>query len=476
MATPAFPSSEPALSSPSSSLTTTLTSACGNEEKLEACTAAEKEAIEEYPEGGLQAWLVVFACFLFSGSLLSYGMSWGGVLVELREHFPDEGLAMLNLISGVNNAFTNGIGFFSGRLADRHGHKRVVTVGVVLCVLSMVGAAFCENRLDLLFVFQGGFLGLGIGLCFPSIMSLPSHYFLRRRAAATGLAVSGTGFGGALVSLMTRALFPRYGYRTTLLIWAALIAFCCSLGLLCIRPRPRASTLAAPATEPRQKKPWLPAGVWTDGVFYSVSLSVFVAIFGYLVPTSLLNEYTIEKVPSTGEGLGSAVPLIVSNIASGCGRIASGFIADRVGPVNMLVCSFFVGGILEIAFWPRAESLGSIIAFGALYGFTASWMVSLLPASLAQLFGSSSSSDPSSPATSSSTQNLATLSGFMLLCNAPGMAAGPTIAGLVHSAAGGSSSTAWQAVAYYGGGAMLAGAVILLYARFSRQPKVLARY
>ncbi|GAA5869762.1 hypothetical protein JCM8547_005836 [Rhodosporidiobolus lusitaniae] len=150
---------------------------------LENVIASENErqrAAKEVPGGELQAWWVVFACFLFSGSLLSYGMSWGGVLVELREHFPDEGLTKLNLISGVNNAFTNGIGFFSGRFADCYGHKLLVTVNVLLCVSSMVGAAFCQNRLDLLFDFQGGFLGLDIGLCYPSIVNLPSHDFLRR--------------------------------------------------------------------------------------------------------------------------------------------------------------------------------------------------------------------------------------------------------------------------------------------------------
>ncbi|GAA6010696.1 hypothetical protein JCM10207_005802 [Rhodosporidiobolus poonsookiae] len=400
-------------------------------------------------------------------------MSWGGVVQDLEQRFPTVGLAKLNLIAGLCNLFTNGFAFFSGRLADRYGARPILFSGATLATVSMIAAAVSQNSLPLLFIFQGLGLGLAFGLGFPVFVSLPSQWFVRRRGLATGIAVSGTGFGGALLSLLIRYLLPRYGYRTTLLIWAAIIGFLSSLALLLASEHPSRRTKH---TRPAERKPWLPSEVWRDGAFYSVALTVFVGIFGYLVPTSLLNIYTQQKVSSTGTGLESAVPLIASNVASGCGRILAGLCADQVGPVNLLVLSFLLGGVLQIAWWAHATSLGSITAFAAIYGLTASWMVSLLPPSLAQLFTSplaaSAATDEGDAPPTSDVDGLATLSGFMLLCNAPGMAAGPTIAGAVLSAAGGD----WKAVAYYGGGCMVAGGVVLSYARFSREKRLLARY
>lgn len=43
----------------------------------------------------------------------------------------------------------------------------------------------------------------------PLFMSLPSMWFLKRRGFATGIAVSGTGFGGAVGSLIIRSLLPK---------------------------------------------------------------------------------------------------------------------------------------------------------------------------------------------------------------------------------------------------------------------------
>lgn len=121
-------------------------------------------------------------------------------------------------------------------------------------------------------------------------------------------------------------------------------------------------------------------------------------------------------------------------------------------------------GLLELAVFPRTESYGEIIGFASACefacicrvsdrfadtgafadGLTASWMVSLLPPALSQLFG---------------VEGLATMSGFMVLCSAPGQFVGPTLGGLVLSA----SNHSWAAMSYYGGGTMILGSIILCY-------------
>ena len=69
----------------------------------------------------------------------------------------------------------------------------------------MFATSWCRS-FALVFLFQGFLQGIVNGLQLPLIMSLPSQWILRRRGLATGLAVSGAGIGGAVVSVVMRKL------------------------------------------------------------------------------------------------------------------------------------------------------------------------------------------------------------------------------------------------------------------------------
>lgn len=175
-------------------------------------------------------------------------------------------------------------------------------------------------------------------------------------------------------------------------------------------------------------------------------------------------------------------------------QILAGFLADRLGPVNTLFLSFFLGGLFQLVYWPFAENYGSIIGFAALKGLTGSWFMvrcsrfhcsapepvadlaslfvtvittttitssqtflylsflrpqqSLIPVAAAQLFG---------------LEGLATIVGFSVLVNSPGQMLGATLSGFVLSGSGGS----YTAVACYSGGMMCGGSLLILYGESS---------
>ncbi|KAE9405889.1 hypothetical protein BT96DRAFT_1060674 [Gymnopus androsaceus JB14] len=78
----------------------------------------------------------------------------------------------------------------------------------------------------------------------------------------------------------------------------------------------------------------------------------------------------------------------------------------------MFFCSFFIGGILQMVFWTVAQSYAAIIAFSALNGLIGSWFLSLLPVVCTKMFG---------------VEGLATITGFIILANAPGQFVGLVI-------------------------------------------------
>ncbi|SCV67804.1 BQ2448_5415 [Microbotryum intermedium] len=465
-------------------------------ESLDDCEKAvskedEFEVVERtYPDGGSRAWSVVFGCWVFASSQLAFGMTWGVLVEDLsRNHYPHLSLATLNGVMGIAAFLMNGFAFISGRLGDKFGYRPIIAIGSVLYIIALVASALSVDRLPLLFLFLGVGVGIAVGCTFPLVCALPSQWFLKRRGFASGIAVSGTGLGGAMASLIMRSLLPRLvslnserllcvedmsltsagrnvrlltipqGFKKMLLVYAGINAFTTAAAFPLLR------TCEPPRLpgQPRAAKNWLPKGVWKDGTFYSFIACVFVGIFGYLVPYAFLVTYTVKIVPNLGTGLKPAAPLIVANAASGIGRICAGLVADRAGPVNMLFASWFFGGLLQLLFWPRATSFDAIMVFSALYGFTGAWFVSLLPMAAAQLFGM---------------EGLSTIVGFMILVNAPGQLGGGPIGGLVLTAAGGDykATCVLQPVAYFGGGTMMLGSIVLLYARFAREHRILAKF
>jgi len=90
---------------------------------------------------------------------------------------------------------------------------------------------------------------------------------------------------------------------------------------------------------------------------------------------------------STGAGLVAGF-----NASSAVGRIASGFISDKVGSLNVLVTSLALLGTSMFVIWPFASTLGVVIVFVLISGFTVGGIVSMFPTVVGHLFGSANMS------------------------------------------------------------------------------------
>lgn len=82
-------------------------------------------------------------------------------------------------------------------------------------------------------------------------------------------------------------------------------------------------------------------------------------------------------------GLTTLAPylLIITNGASGVGRIASGLAADRLGPFNVVIIAVFGMAALVFA-WMAMRTAASLIVLCVLYGFLSGAPVSLQPSML----------------------------------------------------------------------------------------------
>ncbi|KAL1698563.1 major facilitator superfamily domain-containing protein [Schizophyllum commune] len=351
--------------------------------------------------------------------------------------------------------------YLSGGLGERFGYKRMIGISSILSFLCMFATSWCTS-FALVFLFQGLLQGIVNGLQLPLIMSLPSQWFLRRRGLATGLAVSGAGIGGAVVSVVMRKLLTSVGNHHALLIYSFVNGVTYLVAWLLIDAR-----------RPAAKRRWLPRKI--NGSFYCMTFSMFFSNWGYLTPYFFITTFTKATVPSLDENsLLPAVPLIVMSACSaylfrcaclisctyapradGIGRIISGFVADGLGPMNSLFMSFFLGGLSQILLWTFAKTYAVTLAFAVVYGLLGGWYVSLTPVVCAQLFG---------------VEGLGTITGWMVLMTAPGQFAGGSVGGAILKAA----ENDWRSLSLYAGAMMILGSLFVLYARVKMDKRLIS--
>ncbi|KAF7343328.1 Monocarboxylate transporter [Mycena venus] len=401
-----------------------------------------------YPDGGLRAWLVVLGCFIMACTCMGWGLVWG--VFQDYYHttkFSGTPLSTLSLVGGTLSFSMNFAAYLFGGIGDRYGYKKMIALSCTFAYLCLLASAFA-TKLYQIFLFQGCLLGFSMGIAMPLYMALPSQWFLRRRGLATGIAVAGSGIGGGIECLIVRALLSSLGYRNTIFVYSSGCAVLwTSAWFMMAERRP-------PGYNDIQKR-WLPGNIGPE--FYSIALSVFFGIFGYLSPYYFITTYVKSKVPSLNpKSILVVVPLVVMNMSGGVGRIIAGRMADRFGPINMFFTSFFLGGLSQIFIWTFAHSYAAVMVFSVIYGLVGCWFLGLLPVVCAQLFG---------------LNDLATITGFMVLANSPGQLAGASIGGAVFSSSGGN----WRAVSLYAGCVMLLGSFCVLYARFSFDKRIWAK-
>ena len=71
---------------------------------------------------------------------------------------------------------------------------------------------------------HGVMMGVGASILYVTSASCVSHWFEKKRALATGIAVSGAGFGNVIFPPVVEAAFHAYGWRVALR-FMAMISF-----------------------------------------------------------------------------------------------------------------------------------------------------------------------------------------------------------------------------------------------------------
>ncbi|KAF8900548.1 MFS general substrate transporter [Mucidula mucida] len=393
----------------------------------------QTSAHDDFPDGGLRAWLVVTGAMCNSFTTFGYVNSWGVFQSyyqsDILKNTPPSNIAWIGSIQ-YSLVFLPAL--FAGRLFDL-GYFRPLLLGCsALLVVATFLVAECHEYWQFL-LCQGFAVGLACGGIMNPTTAVIAHWFKRRRGLAMGLMAMGSSFGGTLIPIAARNLIPILGFPWTMRIIGFILLLGLGLANLLIKRR----------------FPPIP----TSGGLFNLRAFRAPAFSFYCASTfaSFLGIYTVLTyidVSATAHGIDenfSFYLVSIANASSGLGRYCAGMLADRVGPMNVMIPFTTVAAVVTFA-WPFAVDKGGLIAIALVYGFASGSFVSLLSNPVME-FGDAS--------------DVGRRIGMMMSILALGALAGPPISGAINTGTDG-----FEAVGYYAGSAVLVGVGLMLVSRY----------
>lgn len=267
----------------------------------------------------------------------------------------------------ISFAYTlNTLGFFvggvvMGKLVDKRG---IVLTAVLSAIGLAVGFAVAPAATSLpLFAAAQVLIGFSGAATFAPLVADVSHWFEKRRGMAVAIAASGNYLAGTIWPPIIEYLIRDHGWRTAYWIAAAV----CLLVMV-----PLAFVLRRPP--PLQHAADGSAGVAAHSS-RSLGLSpnalqavLIVAGIGCCVAMSMPQVHIVAYCADLGYGVARGAEMLSLMLGFGIiSRIASGWIADRVGGIKTLL----LGSTLQcvaLVFYLIDDSLNSLYVASALFG------------------------------------------------------------------------------------------------------------
>ncbi|MCJ1421968.1 hypothetical protein MMC32_008335 [Xylographa parallela] len=229
---------------------------------------------------------------------------------------------------------------------------------------SIMLMGICSQYWQFLVVF-GILGGAGTSLIVTPAVAAIGHFFLAKRANATGIATTGGSIGGVIFPLMLESLFLNVGWAWATRVQGFVFLVLLVLANLLIRVRLRPLPTGRMLPNPR---------IFRQPAFVLVTIAAYFLEWGLFVPVTYLTSYCLDS--------GAMSPtfafqvIAIYNAASSVGRWASGFLADRYGSYNIMIVTVFFCMSSSIGLWlPAAVFSGRDSNHAVNFGLTVSYSV-----------------------------------------------------------------------------------------------------
>ncbi|KAK0515033.1 hypothetical protein JMJ35_002412 [Cladonia borealis] len=394
--------------------------------------------VDDIPNGGVTAWLQVV------GSFFLFFNSWGivnafGVFQTYYEAdlLSSQTASSISWIGSIQAFLLLIVGVATGPLYDAGYFRALIFVGSFLTVFGMMMASICKEYWEVLLA-QALCVGLGSACLFIPSVAIVSTYFTTKKSFATGIAASGSSLGGIIYPIVFHQLLPRvgFGWATRTLAFIMLATLTVPLTVMKVR------------VKPTQKRQLLQLSAFKELPFTFFSIAEFLGFMGLYVPFFYIQSYAIRSPHTHVEPSIAFYLLVILNVGSLFGRVIPNFLADKSGPLNMLLPCAKISAFLAFC-WISIHSTAGLVMFCLLYGFFSGTFVSLPPTTVVSL--------------SPNVAVVGTRMGMSFAFAGFGLLVGNPVAGAILGT--GDNFTGVQA---FCGGTVAAAAIFVLFARVSK--------
>jgi len=370
-------------------------------------------------------WWVVGASFfiaLYVGGAVFYGFT---AIFEPIANELGWSYTQISLAASLRGLEMGILAPFIGVATDRWGPKRLIFSGAFVTALGLV----LLSRVTSLGMFYMAFvlIAFGISTCTMTVlMTAVANWFRRKVGIASGIAVSGFGFGGLLIPVVV-TLIDTYEWRMTMIIIAVgMLVTILPLSLL-FRHKPEqygylpdgeVKGIAIPdsVVAPSQpvevsvtaKEALKTSTFWHITLAFTYQAAVVFAVITHVMP--YLSSIGVTR--SMSSLVASATPL-----TSVVGRLGLGWMADKLDRKRVLAGAFAMMG-LGILCFGCASTAGTwlLVPFVILFGIGYGGSNTMRPSLTREFFGR---------------MNFGTIFGLIVGVNMVGQIIGPTLSGWV---------------------------------------------
>lgn len=229
--------------------------------------------------------------------------------------------------------------YLLGRFVDRFGIVPPV-IGSAVALSAGFALAALSTDVWMFSLAQGVLVGLGTAATFGPLIADVSHWFLKRRGLAVACAACGNYLAGVLWPTFIQWSLATTDWRETYLMIAAIcIVTMVPLALILRRRPPESALSAAPSARA--------FGDQTTGLSpAALQWLLVLAGLACCVAMSMPQVHIVAYCVDLGFGVAPGADMIALMTGAGViSRLASGFVADKIGGVKTLL----IGSVLQCA-------------------------------------------------------------------------------------------------------------------------------
>ena len=248
-----------------------------------------------------------------------------------------------------------------GRLMDTAGYWKPALASSIALGLGFLLASVSPS-VALLSAAQGLLIGLGSAATFGPLIADISHWFDRRRGIAVAIVACGNYLAGAIWPMAMQPFLASEGWRATYFG----IGVICLVGMVPLTLLLRRQPPHLTAANPQPSRPLLDAGISPRALQGLLAI----AGLGCCVAMSMPQVHIVAYCADLGYGVARGAEMLALMLLGGVvSRVASGFIADRIGAVRTLLIGSVLQGLSLLLYIPF-DGLASLYVVSAVFGLS----------------------------------------------------------------------------------------------------------